>query len=101
MLNSLIGSKCNFVLFMKDYKPPEPKDIPEDLRITLLKNAPNPDGILRSKAVGEPVVASGVVVLLALRNAIAAARKDKGHTEWFRIGKCAIHPVDVLRIIPF
>jgi len=30
-----------------------PKDIPEDLRITLLKNAPNPYGVLRSKGKAE------------------------------------------------
>jgi hypothetical protein len=33
------------------YKPPLSRDIPEDLRITLLKNAPNPIGILRSKGI--------------------------------------------------
>jgi len=51
-----------------------------------LKNAPNPHGILRSKAVGEPAVICGGVVYFALRNAIAAARKEKGHEEWFRLG---------------
>jgi xanthine dehydrogenase/oxidase len=31
------------------YKPPMSKDIPIDLRVELLHNAPNPTGILRSK----------------------------------------------------
>ncbi|CAC5385057.1 XDH [Mytilus coruscus] len=33
----------------KEYKPPMGKDIPIDFRIQLLKNAPNPKGVLRSK----------------------------------------------------
>lgn len=33
----------------QEYKPPCSKDIPIDFRVTLLKNAPNPLGILRSK----------------------------------------------------
>jgi len=32
-----------------------PKDIPEDLRITMLKNAKNPIGVLNSKATGEVI----------------------------------------------
>ncbi|ODM86666.1 Xanthine dehydrogenase/oxidase, partial [Orchesella cincta] len=67
------------------YKPPLPKDIPEDLRVTLLKDAPNPLGILRSKATGEPPLCSSVCVLFALKNAIFAARKEAGNAEWFRL----------------
>ena len=33
----------------QEYKPPCSKDIPIDFRVSLLKNAPNPLGILRSK----------------------------------------------------
>lgn len=32
-----------------EYKPPCSKDIPVDFRVSLLKNAPNPLGVLRSK----------------------------------------------------
>ena len=35
-----------------EYKPPTTKDIPVDLRITFLKNNPNPLGVLGSKCVG-------------------------------------------------
>jgi hypothetical protein len=38
-------------------------------------------------AAGEPSLCSGVCVLLALRQAIAAARADAGNTEWFQLGK--------------
>ena len=34
---------------MQEYKPPASKDIPIDFRIALLKDAPNPIGILGSK----------------------------------------------------
>ena len=36
-------------LYMQEYKVPLAKDIPVDFRINLLKNAPNPVGILRAK----------------------------------------------------
>lgn len=34
---------------LQEYKPPSSQDIPIDWRVELLKNAPNPIGILRSK----------------------------------------------------
>ena len=36
---------------VQEYKPPSSKDIPIDFRVDLLKNAPNPIGILGSKGV--------------------------------------------------
>jgi hypothetical protein len=39
----------SILLLFQDYKPPTSKDIPIDFRIQLLKDAPNPIGILRSK----------------------------------------------------
>ncbi|CAL8082610.1 unnamed protein product [Orchesella dallaii] len=77
------------------YKPPIPKDIPEDIRITLLKDAPNPYGILRSKATAEPPLCSSVCVLFALKNAIFAARKEAGNSEWFRLDGL-VTPEDIL-----
>ena len=38
--------RCSSV---QEYKPPSSKDIPIDFRVSLLKNAPNPVGVLRSK----------------------------------------------------
>ena len=35
--------------FMQEYKPPSSKDIPIDFRVELLKDAPNPIGVLGSK----------------------------------------------------
>jgi xanthine dehydrogenase/oxidase len=39
----------NSFCWFQEYKPPSSKDIPIDFRVTLLKNAPNPKGILSSK----------------------------------------------------
>ncbi|ODN05821.1 Indole-3-acetaldehyde oxidase [Orchesella cincta] len=80
-----------------DYKPPECKDVPEDFRITLLRNTPNPHGVLRSKATGEPSVDSAFAVILAMRNAIAAARADIGVTDWFDM-ECPVSPEDIAQL---
>ncbi len=57
-----------------EYKIPGILDVPIDWRVTLLANAPNPKGILRSRAVGEPPLLMGCSVFFALRAAINAAR---------------------------
>ena len=36
-------------LNVQEYKPPSSKDIPIDFRVELLKDAPNPIGVLGSK----------------------------------------------------
>jgi xanthine dehydrogenase/oxidase len=66
-----------------EYKVPFPKCIPEELNIVIMKNAPNPFGVLRSKATGEPPLCLSVAALFAIKNAIKAARKDAGNTDWF------------------
>lgn len=68
------------------YKPPGAKDIPVDLRVNFLKNSPNPLGILRAKATGEPGVCLSYAVVLAIRHALVSARKDAGlPDEWFEM----------------
>lgn len=56
-----------------EYKPPAVKDIPIDLRVTLLPDSPNPAGVLRSKACGEPPLCMASNVVNALADALAAA----------------------------
>ncbi|XP_069694441.1 xanthine dehydrogenase-like isoform X2 [Periplaneta americana] len=66
------------------YKPPGAKDIPIDFRVYMRKNAPNPFGVLRSKATGEPPLCMSCVIFFALKNALNAARIDAGkEDEWF------------------
>ncbi|CAG0900815.1 unnamed protein product [Cyprideis torosa] len=66
-----------------EYKPPLSKDIPADFRVTLLPNAPNANGVLRSKATGEPPLCMSVSALFAVKNAIHAARVDVGNPDWW------------------
>ncbi|KAF6204371.1 hypothetical protein GE061_002712 [Apolygus lucorum] len=63
------------------YKPPGAKDIPGDFRVYFKKNAPNPFGILKSKATGEPPLCMSASVAFAVREAVMAARKDAGKTD--------------------
>eukprot|EP00045_Choanoeca_perplexa_P016293 m.218258 g.218258 ORF g.218258 m.218258 type:complete len:1312 (+) comp17218_c0_seq1:61-3996(+) len=64
-----------------EYKPPSVKDIPIRSNITLLPNAPNPIGVLRSKASGEPPCCMASSVLFAIKEAVVAARKDASATD--------------------
>eukprot|EP01029_Cantina_marsupialis_P023087 TRINITY_DN56_c0_g1_i4.p1 TRINITY_DN56_c0_g1~~TRINITY_DN56_c0_g1_i4.p1 ORF type:complete len:1465 (-),score=563.56 TRINITY_DN56_c0_g1_i4:265-4659(-) len=66
-----------------DYKIPSSHDIPIELNVNLLANAPNPHGYFSTKATGEPPYALAVSIFLAVRNAVASARSDAGHDEHF------------------
>jgi len=68
-----------------DYKPPAMTDIPESINITLLPDAPNPAGFLRSKASGEPPYALAMSVHFAIRSAVESARADAGTSGWFSL----------------
>uniref|UniRef100_A0A0B7AUW5 FAD-binding PCMH-type domain-containing protein n=1 Tax=Arion vulgaris TaxID=1028688 RepID=A0A0B7AUW5_9EUPU len=59
-----------------EYKPPTSKDIPIDWRIHLLPDAPNPAGILSSKAVGEPPIGLAMGALLSIKSSIESAREE-------------------------
>ncbi|XP_039757164.1 indole-3-acetaldehyde oxidase-like isoform X3 [Pararge aegeria] len=69
------------------YKPPGACDIPVDFRVSFKRNSLNNNGVLRSKATGEPALVLAVVVTHALHEAIAEARKEYGHndTEWVHV----------------
>ncbi|CAI5525077.1 unnamed protein product [Closterium sp. Naga37s-1] len=67
------------------YKIPAASDIPTDFRVTLLADSPNPHAVLSSKAVGEPPFFLGSSIMWAIKDAIYAARKDAGHTGFFRL----------------
>ncbi|XP_028415709.1 xanthine dehydrogenase-like [Dendronephthya gigantea] len=61
-----------------DYYPPFSKDIPIDFRVSLLKEASNHLGFLRSKAVGEPPLCMSCSCLFAVQDAIYHAREEIG-----------------------
>ncbi|EDO48189.1 predicted protein [Nematostella vectensis] len=69
------------------YKPPTTKDIPIDFRVTLLKDAPNPLGVLNSKASGEPPATMACSCLFAVKHAIEAARKEIGKDQHFTLDR--------------
>ena len=79
-----------------EYKVPCAYDVPEVLNTTLLKNAPNPLGVLGAKAVGEPGVAMASSVAQALEDSITAARSAAGlgTTRWV----CKKFPLTVTEI---
>lgn len=54
------------------YKIPGVQDIPPDFRVNLLKDAPNPNTIKQSKAVGEPPFMLAFSVWLAIKDALSA-----------------------------
>lgn len=61
-----------------EYKPPTAYDIPEVFNVTLLPNAVNANGVLSSKATGEPPVALSISVAHALEAAINEVRQEVG-----------------------
>lgn len=68
-----------------EYKPPASKDIPIDFRVSLLRNAPNPVGILGSKAVGEPPLCLSCSALFAIKRAIENVRAEIKAEEVFTL----------------
>nr|XP_053653015.1 xanthine dehydrogenase/oxidase-like [Cherax quadricarinatus] len=68
-----------------NYKPPMALDIPVDLRVTFLHNAPNPLGVLSSKVTSEPPLSLAYSLVMAFRQALNSARQDAGTTGWFQI----------------
>ena len=64
------------------YKIPTIRDIPEDFRVDILKNVPNPNTIKQSKAVGEPPFMLALSVWLAIKDAISAVGDHKFEPEF-------------------
>ncbi|MDX9848463.1 MAG: xanthine dehydrogenase molybdopterin binding subunit [Tenuifilaceae bacterium] len=54
------------------YKIPSVQDTPPDFRVKLLQDAPNPNTIKQSKAVGEPPFMLAFAVWLAIKDALAS-----------------------------
>ncbi|XP_062863680.1 xanthine dehydrogenase/oxidase isoform X2 [Trichomycterus rosablanca] len=67
------------------YKIPAFGDIPTELKVSLLRDAPNERAIFSSKAVGEPPLFLAASVFYAIKDAITAARAESGLTKPFRL----------------
>ncbi|KAF7271079.1 hypothetical protein GWI33_016039 [Rhynchophorus ferrugineus] len=70
-----------------NYKPFGAKDIPIDLRLKFSNNTFNPVGVLKSKAISEPPMCLTVSLPLAIRSALASARREanKARPTWYPI----------------
>lgn len=71
------------------YKIPATTSIPLEMNVGFFPrgelNLPREiDVVMGSKEVGEPPLVLAATVFGAVKNAIVAARADRGHTEWFR-----------------
>jgi xanthine dehydrogenase/oxidase len=60
------------------YKIPAFNDVPETFNVSLMDNVDNPFAVHSSKAIGEPPFFLGCTVFFALKDAIQAARREKG-----------------------
>ncbi|KAM9836215.1 xanthine dehydrogenase/oxidase [Aulostomus maculatus] len=67
------------------YKIPAFGDIPTQLTVSLLRDAPNDKAIFASKAVGEPPLFLASSVFFAIKEAISAARAESGISGPFRL----------------
>jgi xanthine dehydrogenase molybdopterin binding subunit len=63
------------------YKIPSVRDIPADLRVNLLQNAPNPRAIRKSKAVAEPPFMLALSTWLAIKDAVSAVCNHDAEPE--------------------
>lgn len=64
------------------YKIPSVQDIPTDFRVKLLQDAPNPNTIKQSKAVGEPPFMLAFAVGLAIKDALSAIANHTQEPEF-------------------
>jgi hypothetical protein len=60
---------------------PAIRSLPRDIRVTLMRDLPNPLAIYSSKAIGEPPVVLGGSAFFAVKNAIAACRSSSAHVH--------------------
>ena len=68
------------------YKIPSFNDVPEVFNVSLLENVDNPFAVHSSKAVGEPPFFLGTSVFYAIKDAVAAARKQNlGEDTYFEM----------------
>lgn len=79
MEEMMYGQKGNtLTVGPSNYKIPGFKDIPTEMSVSLLRNAPNKKAVHSSKAVGEPPLFLGAAVFFAIKDAVTAYRAEGG-----------------------
>ena len=79
---------------MGDYKIPTLADMPKELRVSLLRGArTEEESVYSSKGIGEPPLSLAVSVVCALREAVAAYRRD--HAEADNDRQAALPPLKI------
>jgi xanthine dehydrogenase/oxidase len=94
-----------------EYKPPAAQSIPLEMNIMMFPRelaggAPeDPGDIMSAKEIGEPPMTLAVAAFFAIKRAVLAARKDRGHDEWFQMASpatvervrqaCLVEPADL------
>lgn len=73
-----------------EYKPPAAQSIPLEMNVTMFPRelapaAPDPGEVLSSKEIGEPPMTLAVSAFFAIKQAVLAARLERGHAEWFQL----------------
>ena len=74
-----------------EYKPPAAQSIPQEMNVILFPrdlapNAPHEEAeLLSSKEIGEPPMTLAATAFFAVKQAVRAARADRGHHEWFQM----------------
>ncbi|XP_048090843.1 aldehyde oxidase 5 isoform X1 [Alosa alosa] len=71
------------------YKVPALSDVPTQLNVHLLPDSHNPHAIYSSKGIGEPPVFFGCTLFFAIKEAIAAARRERGLSDRFPLSSPA------------
>uniref|UniRef100_A0A8C7RBC6 xanthine dehydrogenase n=1 Tax=Oncorhynchus mykiss TaxID=8022 RepID=A0A8C7RBC6_ONCMY len=71
------------------YKIPALCDVPPQFNVHLLANAQNPHAIYRSKGIGEPPVFLASTIFFAIKEAVAAARRERGLGDSFPLSSPA------------
>ena len=89
------------------YKIPSFSDIPANLRVHLLHNAPNERAVYSSKGIGEPPLFLGSSVFFAIKDAISSVRRDNGETMNYvylrgsigRLLNVSFDPLNIMNLI--
>ncbi|MEE6490038.1 hypothetical protein FKM82_015769 [Ascaphus truei] len=71
------------------YKIPSVCDIPQEFHVSLLTSSQNPYAIYSSKGIGEPALFLGSSVYFAIKDALTAARKERGLSDIFTLNSPA------------